>query len=294
MAFWSGKTLEVRLPDLIEGFDPGRIDCNAYTLRIGREVYISPSTAAEAATRTKIVLDEKQDFVIPPGQFAFLLTEERVKVPDSAVAFISMKARVKFKGLVNVSGFHVDPGYHGRLLFAVFNAGPGPVHLARGDKCFLIWYASLEGESGKYVRTDPPFDEIPSELIGPIGAPLQSFAGLADRIQQVEAKQQVIDTRNTIMLTLLATLVFLVINLTVQSCRQTNPAATTNTTGAPAPPVTVAPTAAPIGTPGTVSPTPIPTAPAQTTASPAPSPAPANAGRSATSPTVNGPAAPPK
>ena len=28
-------------------------------------------------------------------------------------------------------------------MFAVFNAGPAPVHLARGDGCFLVWYAGL-------------------------------------------------------------------------------------------------------------------------------------------------------
>ena len=167
MAFWSGATLAARLPDLIEGFDPDKIDCAAYTLRIGPEAYVSPSTAAEAATRTKTVLDHRQDFVIPPGQFAFLLTEERVTVPTSAVAFISMKASIKFRGLVNVSGFHVDPGYCGRLVFGVYNAGPATVHLARGDDCFLIWYASLDRESERYSRRTAPFDAITSGLISP-------------------------------------------------------------------------------------------------------------------------------
>ena len=152
MAFWSGATLASRLPELIDGFDRDKIDCAAYTLRIGPEAYVSPATAMEAATRTKTVLKEREDCIIPPGQFAFLLTEERVTVPNSAIAFISMKAGVKFKGLVNVSGFHVDPGYCGRLVFGVYNAGPATVHLARGDDCFLIWYASLDCESDEYRR----------------------------------------------------------------------------------------------------------------------------------------------
>jgi hypothetical protein len=40
------------------------------------------------------------------------------------MAFISMRTAFKFKGLVNISGFHVDPGYKGKLIFAVFNASP--------------------------------------------------------------------------------------------------------------------------------------------------------------------------
>jgi dCTP deaminase len=197
-------------------------------------------------------------------------------VPESAVAFISMKARIKFKGLVNVSGFHVDPGYHGRLLFAVYNAGPAHVNLAQGDDCFLIWYASLEGESGKYVRDGRPFDDIPSELISPIAGQFHSLAGLADRIQQMEAKQQVLDTRRTIMLTLLGTLIVLVINLTAQTCRFTTNSAATNTTGEPASSVSPVPTPAPSApagatpaVPSSVNPAAAPTTPAPSTPGPA-------------------------
>ena len=203
MSFWSGETLAARLPNLIESFDPDKIDCAAYTLRMGREVYISPATAADVATRTKTLLDERQDFVIPPGQFAFLLTEECVTVPNAAVAFISMKARIKFKGLVNVSGFHVDPGYRGRLVFSVYNAGPAAVHLARGDDCFLIWYASLDHESEKYSRKGPPFDQISSDLITPIAGQLHSMAGLSDRIDRVEAEQRVVRVVASVAITLL-------------------------------------------------------------------------------------------
>jgi len=37
-------------------------------------------------------------------------------------------------------------GYRGRLTFSVFNAGPVPIHLKRGQPIFLIWYASLDAK----------------------------------------------------------------------------------------------------------------------------------------------------
>lgn len=179
------------LPRLITPFDAKRIDCAAYTLRVGSEVYISPSSKKEALVCTKRSLGQEQSFIVPPGQFAFLRTEETVEVPDSALAFISMKARVKFRGLVNVSGFHVDPGYKGRLVFAVFNAGPSSVHLSRGDDCFLIWYACLD-RSSSYVRDAPPIDRITASLITPIANEVQSLAGLSSRIDKLEADGRVV------------------------------------------------------------------------------------------------------
>ena len=191
MSFWSGAKLLDELPRLITPFDSKQIDCAAYTLRVGAEVYISPSNRKEALGRTKRFLDHGQGFVVPPGQFAFLLTEEIVAVPDDSLAFISMKAKIKFRGLVNVSGFHVDPGYRGRLLFAVFNAGPSGVHLSRGDDCFLVWYACLDRRSS-YVRDAPPIDGITASLITPIANEVQSLAGLSSRIDKVEADQRVV------------------------------------------------------------------------------------------------------
>ena len=219
MAFWSGGTLAIRLPSLIDDFSPSRIDCAAYTLRVGREVFISPSTAAEAATQTKVLLEEGQDFAIPPGQFALVLTEENVAVPTSAVAFISMKAKIKLQGLVNVSGFHVDPGYRGRLLFGIYNASSGPVHLAQGEDAFLIWYASLDTDSKEYGRADSAFENIPSALITPISGPLQSLHGLSDRMAKLEGEQQAVRVGTTLVAALLIALLVLCLPLSVQSCK---------------------------------------------------------------------------
>ena len=206
MSFWSGAKLLEELPRLITPFEAARIDCAAYTLRVGAEVYISPSSKEEASTRTRDTLDQRQSFVVPSGQFAFLLTEEIVEVPHSALALISMKARIKFKGLVNVSGFHVDPGYRGRLVFAVFNAGPTAVHLARGDDCFLVWYASLDRES-HFVRKAPSFDRIASDLITPIAGEVQSLAGLSRRIDKVEADQRIVRVTAWIAISVLLALI---------------------------------------------------------------------------------------
>ena len=175
--FWSGETLSERLKTLIDPFVSGRVDCAAYTLSIGPEVYVSPN---DQTTITIRKLSEGEAFTIPPGQFAFLLTEEVVSVPPDALAFISIRAKTKFRGLVNVSGFHVDPGYCGQLTFAVFNAGPVPVHLKRGQPTFLIWYASLDRETA-FKKDGTVHKGIDSAVVTAIAGELQSFAGLSTR-----------------------------------------------------------------------------------------------------------------
>ena len=61
----------------------------------------------------------------------------------NVLAFISIKASKKMGGLVNVSGFHVDPGFSGRLKFSVYNAGSKPTVLDVGEPLFPIWFYEL-------------------------------------------------------------------------------------------------------------------------------------------------------
>lgn len=184
--FWSGETLSERLAPLIDPFEPERVDCAAYTLSVGPEVYVSPNNqTADPTTVTVRKLDQGEAFTIPPGQFAFLLTEEIVAVPSNALAFISIRAKTKFRGLVNVSGFHVDPGYRGQLTFAVFNAGPVPIHLKRGHPIFLIWYASLDRETA-FKKDGRVHMGIDPEWISGIAGELQSFTSLSTKIKDVD------------------------------------------------------------------------------------------------------------
>lgn len=180
MSFWSSQTIERRLDELLDLPDSAKVDCNSLQLSIGREIYVTPNLA-DANTHTKRQLTQDESFVIPPGQFAFLLTEEIVSVPVDAMALISMRATFKMKGLVNVSGFHVDPGWAGRLIFAVFNAGPQPIHLQRGLSLFLIWYASLDAASEKH-KSGNELLAIPPSIINNLTGGSDSFFELSKKL----------------------------------------------------------------------------------------------------------------
>lgn len=185
-AFWSGETLKDRLETLISPFLPDKVDCSAYTLTMGREFYVSPNDETQDPQSVTIrQLGDGEGFTIPPGQFAFLLTEEKVEIPDTALGFISIKAKIKWRGLINVSGFHVDPGFRGRLVFSVYNAGPVPVHLRQGQAMFLIWFANLD-QPTKLARNQPVQESFPPDLISGISGELQSLAGINKKIKDLD------------------------------------------------------------------------------------------------------------
>lgn len=188
MAFWSSQTLEERLPGLIEPADFDLIDCNSITLRIGSEIFITPHID-DVFKQTKRILSQGEPFLIPPGQFAFILTEERVRVPAEAMAFISMKSTFKMRGLINVSGFHVDPGWDGPLIFAIFNSAPSPVHLQRGLPLFLIWFADLDHPSRKR-KTLKGEKGISPKLISNLTGSVDSLHQLDKRLKEEAEKRR--------------------------------------------------------------------------------------------------------
>jgi len=183
-------------------FSDSRLDGASYRLSVGREVYVSP-TAEKPKRKIRSItrLKHSEAFAIPPGQFAFLLTHERIKVGLKEIAFISMRAKTKYRGLVNVSGFHVDPGFEGHLIFAVFNAGPVAVHLRQGQDIFLIWFSDLSDHcEGPRV---PGPEELPSDLVNGISGKLHSLASLSQRIDAVTRQLAIIRIVATIAVTLL-------------------------------------------------------------------------------------------
>jgi dCTP deaminase len=192
MTFWSGNKLLARMPDLVSDFSVNRIDCAAYTLRMGRQYYLSASES-EIGTNKIRVLVEGDSVAIPSGQFAVLLTEERITVPTHAVAFISMKSGLKARGLVNVSGFHVDPGYSAPLRFAVFNAGPSTICVKQGEDSFLIWYADLDQEDEEHSKKESQnrayAQGITSADVSSLTGAVKTVSVLAERVGQLERTQ---------------------------------------------------------------------------------------------------------
>jgi dCTP deaminase len=124
-------------------YDPDSVRQASYDLRLGKEYYIVGHDVPEK-------LSEKSPYLsLAPGQFAILTCLEEIKMPRDHMAFIALRSTFKFQGLVNISGFHVDPTHEGTLLFAVQNVSSSDIRLKFKERTFTIFFAQLLGNIEK-------------------------------------------------------------------------------------------------------------------------------------------------
>lgn len=150
----------------------------SYDLCLGNEVYITSEEEPK-------ILTEQEPFInIRPGDFALLITHERIKIPLYTMAFISVKFSYKKKGLINISGFHVDPGYEGKIIFSVYNAGPNDILLKYTDPVFMIFLVKLIVPVEK--KRSEGYEHIPTTMISEIRGQSGSLAENRQKIEKFE------------------------------------------------------------------------------------------------------------
>ena len=162
-----------------EGFEKEEFEGWKYDLALGNQYFISSNEVPEQLSRINPFL------VIKPGEFALLITDEVLKMRMDIMAFISIRFKYKQQGLINISGFHVDPGYQGRIIFSVYNAGPNDIVLRKGDRVFMIFFQGIGIEMYE-KSTRQCYNNIPMEMISLIQGKSASLARNTERLDRLE------------------------------------------------------------------------------------------------------------
>jgi dCTP deaminase len=188
MAIWGSKKIAeaCNRGELVSECNPLNISCCSYELSLGNEAYVT-----SFKDQTKKIYKDGDQIVIEPGQFGILLAKNKIKLPVDVMGFISIKASQKFRGLVNVSGFHVDPGFEGYLKFSVYNAGSQNINLTVGDPLFLIWFSDVVENEVSYSGNHAGKPIITSEDVMRIQGDVASPAALNERIKSLENKMTI-------------------------------------------------------------------------------------------------------
>jgi dCTP deaminase len=159
-------------------FDDGCVSEASYDLRVGDEVFLSEE-------RIPTRLGGSSPFVLlPPGQFALVKTYEEISIPAQLIGFLSIKSRYKFQGLINISGFHVDPTYRGHLIFAVQNVGPNDIRLRYKEPVFMLMLARLETKYEGGPRKKG-YKKIPLDQMAQLGGPSVTLSSLKKDLDRI-------------------------------------------------------------------------------------------------------------
>jgi dCTP deaminase len=134
-------------------FEIKNVQQASYDLRLGAESYIVGSD-----TPLYLSKDKQEHLTIAPGQF----------------------------GLVNISGFHVDPTHKGRLVFAVNNVGPSDVRLRLMEPTFTIFFARVQGSIGD--ARDPFPDRLPLQYVQNLGGSSVTLSKLQKELEDLKTK----------------------------------------------------------------------------------------------------------
>lgn len=161
-----------------DNFDRKCLQQCSYDLRLGEEVYVVGDKAPRRLSRRDPYLR------LPPGQFALLTCHEKLDLPGNLVAFMSLRNCYKMQGLVNISGFHVDPTFKGRLHYAVQNVGPSDIRLKFEERTFTIFFADVGKGIGE-ERKNAPLDGIELSEVQQLGGATVTLAKLKKEVDQV-------------------------------------------------------------------------------------------------------------
>jgi len=173
---------KIILPIFVDDFDFGCLRGANYDLRLGQDVYVT----AEKVPKKLTAMGADGVVSIEPGEFGILMTHEYIFVPPDIIGFISVRLTFKQKGLVNISGFHVDPGFYGRLMFAVFNSGPNDVPLRYKERVFMIMFNELDKWARFEKSTWHGMETIPIETIFGLRGTSISLRNLDERVKRLE------------------------------------------------------------------------------------------------------------
>jgi dCTP deaminase len=153
----------IKKNEIIEFADINCAEGIKYDLRLGNEFL--KSHFGRMVNFTELSNEEKRHAVIKPGEVVYVLTKERLNLPDNVFVQLSPKRKLSHLGIQLLGGLTIDPGYQGYLLFGLCNLSSTEFTLEPGKKLVGAVFNELsESETIEY-KVPEPLDNFPSEVI---------------------------------------------------------------------------------------------------------------------------------
>jgi len=103
------------------------------------------------------VFDEKDEtnFVIKPGETAYVVTEEELDLPNNIFCILSTKRKLSHDGIILLGGLIVDLNYKGRLFFGLHNLSGIDFPFQPNKKLVAGVFYKINEEKALQVVTKP-------------------------------------------------------------------------------------------------------------------------------------------
>lgn len=164
----------------------GSLEAASIKLKVG-DIFQEPKRTTNMSSPSSL------DFVdLEQGQMAFVLTSESVNLPpDIGGLMFSKSGGLAERGILITNTGHIDPGYNGRLRYAVVNMGNAPFHLKKGDflvkvMFFKMYKAASPDWKGLHEQPLPPT----SYQISLLGKSLAAMHSKVEETARIAAQKE--------------------------------------------------------------------------------------------------------
>lgn len=146
----------------IKDGDPTSAEAVKYDFHLGSRVlkamYRQPKNLEDIPEENRLV---------DPGEAVFVLTRERLELPQNMIAVLTPKRRLAHDGIIMLGGLAVDPKYRGYLLIGLYNFSSTPYPLMVGTKLIGAEFYELSGAETKDFDPQSPEEitDFPIELV---------------------------------------------------------------------------------------------------------------------------------
>ena len=147
----SGELIKQKVENdelIIENFDPTKLSPASYDAKLGKTGYTTES-------RARIDIENAGHVIIKAGDFAIVTSFETFEIPMDIAGHIGLRSYYTRKGMIQLSGPQLDPGFKGIIIIGLFNASPRDIMIPYKEALISLEFIKLiepakVGYTGKY------------------------------------------------------------------------------------------------------------------------------------------------
>jgi deoxycytidine triphosphate deaminase len=177
---------------IAKNFDATSLESSSYDVRVGFKGIIG----GDGTVRE---LSESHMLEIQPGQYAGVVSYEKLNLPKHVFGRIGSKRALSYEGLILLTGNIVDAGYQGHLLFGIYNASQKKAILYPKKKICNIVFEKLSTVPEKQAPMDPFLSQgnFPDAFIEKmVNSEALGWMQISEKIKEIETlKTELYDIR---------------------------------------------------------------------------------------------------